>query len=95
MIDEMAKGHLSGKLNLSQTDEVGRMADSIDSFCDTMNTNVLGALNKLADGDLSFQATSIDEEDAVGNALQKMSQNLKATIQQIQAQRSHPLKQPM
>ena len=84
MIDEMAMGHMSGRLNLTRSDEIGKMAESIDSFSDTMEKNVLGSLSKLADGDLSLQITPQDDEDAVGNALLKMSQNLTTTIQQIQ-----------
>jgi methyl-accepting chemotaxis protein len=84
MIDEMARGHMSERLNLTRNDEIGKMAESIDSFSDTMEEDVLGSLNKLADGDLSFQVTPKDDEDAVGNALLKMSQNLTTTIQQIQ-----------
>ena len=84
MIGEMANGHLSGRLRLNRNDEIGRMADSIDSFSDTLEHEVLGALNKLADGNLSFKVSPRDENDALGNALLKMSQNLTATIKQIQ-----------
>lgn len=84
MIKEMSQGHLSDRLQLSRKDEIGKMADSIDSFCDTMEQEVLGALNKLADGDLRFAVTPKDDRDALGNALLKMSENLTAMIKQIQ-----------
>jgi len=84
IIGEMAKGHLSGRLKLSRNDEIGKMADSIDTFSDTLEHEVLGALNKLADGDLRFKVTPKDDHDALGNALLKMSRNLTETIQQIQ-----------
>lgn len=84
MIGEMANGHLSGRLRLNRNDEIGKMADSIDSFSDTLEHEVLDALNKLAEGDLRFKVSPRDENDAIGNALQKMSQNLTATIKQIQ-----------
>jgi methyl-accepting chemotaxis protein len=84
MIGEMADGRLSGRLRLNRNDEIGRMADSIDSFSDTLEHEVLGALNKLAAGDLRFNVTPGNENDAIGNALQTMSQNLTATIKQIQ-----------
>ncbi|MFZ5799323.1 MAG: methyl-accepting chemotaxis protein [Desulfobulbus sp.] len=84
IIGEMAMGHLSERLRLKRDDEIGKMSDSIDSLCDTLEQEVLGALSKLADGDLRFQVTPKDAQDALGNALQKMSANLTATIQQIQ-----------
>ena len=84
IIGEMANGHLSERLRLRRSDEIGKMADSIDSLCDTLEEEVLGSLNKLANGDLRFQVTPKDAQDALGNALSKMSENLTATIQQIQ-----------
>jgi len=84
MIGEMAEGRLSGRLRLNRDDEIGRMADSIDAFSDTLEHDVLGALNKLAEGDLRFNITPKSEHDAIGNALGKMSRNLTAAIKQIQ-----------
>ena len=84
IIGEMAKGHLALRLRLSRNDEIGKMADSIDSLCDTLEQEVLGSLSKLAGGDLRFTVTPKDAEDALGNALLQMSVNLNATIQQIQ-----------
>lgn len=84
IVGEMASGHLGERLNLKRSDEIGLMADSIDSLCNTLEHDVLGALSKLADGDVSFKVTPKDEEDAVGNALVKMAKNLNTTIKQIQ-----------
>ncbi len=89
IIQEMAKGHLSERLHLKRKDEIGKMADSIDTLSDSLENEVLYSLNKLADGDLSFEVTPKDEDDAVGNALVKMSRNLNATIQQIQENASN------
>lgn len=89
IIQEMAKGHLSERLHLKREDEIGKMADSIDTLSDNLENEVLDSLNKLADGDLSFEVTPKDENDAVGNALVKMSLNLNATIKQIQENASN------
>ena len=89
IIQEMAKGHLSERLHLERHDEIGQMADSIDTLSDSLENEVLDSLNKLADGDLSFEVTPKDENDAIGNALVKMSRNLNATIQQIQENASN------
>ncbi|MFZ5798055.1 MAG: methyl-accepting chemotaxis protein [Desulfobulbaceae bacterium] len=84
IVGEMACGHLDERLNLKRSDEIGRMADSIDSLGNTLEHEVLGTLSKLADGDVSFKVTPKDEKDAVGNALVKMTKNLNATIKHIQ-----------
>lgn len=83
-INEMAMGHLSKRMRLQRGDEIGKMSDSIDSLCDTLEHEVLGALSKLANGDLRFQVTPKDANDALGNSLLKMSENLTETIQHIQ-----------
>lgn len=89
IIQEMAKGHLTNRLRLDRNDEIGQMADSIDILSDSLEMEVLGSLNKLADGDLSFEVTPKDEHDALGNALIKMSRNLNSTIKQIQENASN------
>lgn len=89
IIEEMAKGHLTNRLRFARNDEIGQMADSIDILSDNLENEVLGSLNKLADGDLSFEVTPKDEDDALGNALVKMSRNLNSTIQQIQENASN------
>lgn len=89
IISEMAKGHLSERLQLDRDDEIGKMADSIDTLCDNLENEVLASLNKLADGDLSFTVTPKDENDALGNALVKMSYSLNQVMQQIQENASN------
>lgn len=89
IIEEMAKGHLTNRLRLDRNDEIGQMADSIDILSDSLENEVLGSLNKLADGDLSFEVKPKDAQDALGNALVKMSRNLNSTIKQIQENASN------
>lgn len=84
IIGEMAMGHLSNRLKMERKDEIGKMGESIDSLCDSLENEVLDSLNRLAAGDLTFRVTPKDENDSLGNALLKMSESLTATIQQIQ-----------
>jgi len=84
IMGEMANGHLSHRLNMTRKDEIGKMSESIDLLCDNLENEVLDALNRLAEGDLTFKVTPKDGEDSIGNALLKMSESLTGTIQQIQ-----------
>jgi methyl-accepting chemotaxis protein len=84
VIGELADGHLAKRLNLNREDEIGKMGESIDAFCDSLEENVLGSMNKLANGDLTFTVKQKDENDMIGRALRKMSENLTSTMQQIQ-----------
>jgi methyl-accepting chemotaxis protein len=62
MIEELAKGHLDTRLNLSRKDEIGRMAKTMDAFADNMRDEVLTAFNKLAAGDFTFEAKGVIRE---------------------------------
>jgi methyl-accepting chemotaxis protein len=84
IMGEMAQGRFSQRLNLTRNDEIGKMGASIDSLCDNLENEVLESMKRLADGDLTFKVTPKDENDSVGNALLKISENLTSTIQQIQ-----------
>jgi len=84
MISEMSKGHLTKRLKLNRGDELGQMADAMDGFSDDLEKETVGALIKLADGDLTFDSTPKDKDDAIGNALQKTGEDLNNIIMEIQ-----------
>ncbi|MDH5299188.1 MAG: methyl-accepting chemotaxis protein [Desulfobulbaceae bacterium] len=83
MLEEMSKGHLNLRLNLERADEIGRMAKTMDSFADSLQKEMVAALDKLADGDLTFDATPHDEADAIRNALKKTGDDLNKLITEI------------
>ncbi|MEZ4599510.1 MAG: methyl-accepting chemotaxis protein [Syntrophotaleaceae bacterium] len=85
MIEEMEKGHLEMRLNLDRGDEIGRMAQSMDRFADSLQEEIIGSLQKLADGDLTFRIVPKDERDRVRGTLQKLGRDLSTLITQIQA----------
>lgn len=84
MIKEMSKGHLTNRLKLNRGDELGEMADAMDGFSDDLENETVDALVKLADGDLTFDATPKDDKDAIGNALKKTGEDLNNMIMDIQ-----------
>ncbi|MDH4321353.1 MAG: methyl-accepting chemotaxis protein [Desulfobulbaceae bacterium] len=83
MLDEMAKGHLDTRLNMDRADEIGQMAKTMDSFADSLQNEMVAALNKLADGDLTFDANPHDENDAIRNSLKKTGDDLNKLISEI------------
>ncbi len=83
MMREMAKGHLDKRLNMDRGDEIGQMADSMDQFADELEGQMVGALEKLADGDLSFEAVPKDERDVIGLALAKTGDDLNVIMADI------------
>ena len=83
MLEEMAKGHLDSRLNMDRADEIGQMAKTMDSFADSLQNEMVAALNKLANGDLTFDATPHDEADAIRNSLKKTGDDLNMLITDI------------
>ncbi len=83
MLDEMAKGHLDMRLNMDRGDEIGRMAAVMDRFSDSLQEEMVTSLEKLADGDLTFDATPHDEADVIRNSLKKTGDDLNVMIGDI------------
>ena len=83
MIEEMAKGHLGNRLNMDRKDEIGRMAKTMDTFADSLQMEMVAALDMLANGDLTFDATPHDENDAIRNSLKKTGDDLNKLITEI------------
>jgi methyl-accepting chemotaxis protein len=80
MIQEMGKGHLGMRLNMDQKDEIGVLSGTMDQFAHDLQTEVVGALNKVADGDLSLEVKAKDSEDEIAPALQKTIKALQGLV---------------
>lgn len=85
MIENMSKGHLSNRLELNRRDEIGLMADTMDSFADDLEHVLVTGLEKLAEGDLTFHANEKDENDKISLALNKTNDDLNRLISEILA----------
>ena len=84
MLNELEHGHLGGRLNLQRKDEIGQMASSMDKFADSLQNEVVLSLQKLAQGDLTFDVTPRDEEDLLRSSLRKLGLDLNEIMTQIQ-----------
>lgn len=84
MVDEIEKGHFSGRLNLNQADEIGQMAQVMDKFADNMQHEVIGALQKLSDGNLNMNLVPRDNQDEIRGAFNKLENDLNEVMGSIQ-----------
>ena len=80
---EMSKGHLSGRLNMQRSDEIGEMAEAMDKFSDSLQNEVVQPLQQLAAGDLTFKVTPHDQNDQLRTALQRVGADLNEIMAQI------------
>lgn len=69
MIEEMNKGHLGERLNITTKEEIGQMARAMDSFADNLQTVTISALNNIAAGNVSMNITVTDEKDEITPAI--------------------------
>lgn len=84
MIGELEKGHLSMRLNLDRKDEIGQMAETMDSFAESIQSEVVGSLEKLAKGDLTYEIVPRDADDGLRTAIQKVGKDLNSLLSEIQ-----------
>ena len=84
MMQQLAMGHLVQRLNMTQQDEIGDTARAMDTLAESLEGEVVTALQKLARGDLNFTARPHDGQDVVRGALQKLGDDLNGLLLQVQ-----------
>src|SRR6056297_2297352 len=82
MLGEMSKGHLQERLKIKTKDEVGQMAQEMDSFMDNLQTNMIANLDKLSNGNLDTEIQIVDAKDEIGPALKKTRDSLKSLTEE-------------
>jgi hemerythrin-like metal-binding protein len=83
MLAEMGMGKLDRRMNMDTEDELGKMGRAMDDFADNLQYEVVGAMQRLADGDLTFDAKVRDKEDIVMGALARVKTDLNGLISDI------------
>jgi methyl-accepting chemotaxis protein len=78
IIIEMGKGHLGGRLHLNRRDEIGLLADTMDTFAQDLQVNVIGNLSKIAYGDTNVTIRPKDAQDEISPALIQTVESLRA-----------------
>ena len=83
IIEELGQGHLEGRLRLERSDEIGRIGRALDDFADSLQQEVLTALERLAAGDITTHVAPRDEQDALRGSLVRLHADLNAIIGDI------------
>lgn len=84
-LTQIAHGHLDERLKLTQIDELGETARTLDALADSLQHEVVDPLQRLAKGDLTFEVTPHDQQDSLRNALKTLGDDLNQIIADIQA----------
>ncbi|MEA3545812.1 MAG: methyl-accepting chemotaxis protein [Thermodesulfobacteriota bacterium] len=84
VLTDIGKGHLNKRLNLTQQDELGDAARTLDALADSLQTEVVAPLQQLANGDLTFEVTPHDENDTLRHAIKKLGEDLTQMVSGLQ-----------
>lgn len=84
MLGDLENGHLDTRLDMKRKDEIGQMAETMDRFADSLQNEIVASLQRLANGDLTFDIHPRDERDLLRGSLQKLGVDLNQIMQQIQ-----------
>ena len=83
MMREMKKGHLSNRLHLNRRDEIGELTHAMDEFAEHLQKNVIFNMQQISEGNIDIVPVITDDMDEMGPALQKMIENIRNLINEI------------
>lgn len=83
MISELSKGHLGRRLSMKRRDEIGSMANSMDSFADYLQFSVIRTIQQIASGEKAEPIPLHDTSDEISPAINQMIQTLNSLLDQI------------
>ncbi|OHB32055.1 MAG: hypothetical protein A2X84_12380 [Desulfuromonadaceae bacterium GWC2_58_13] len=85
MAEELKNGRVHARLDVGwRNDEFSDMARALNDFAENLEREVVGALEKMARGDLVVEVHPVDPQDKVRGALQKMAADMNLVLGQIQ-----------
>ncbi len=83
MIQEMGKGHLGMRLSMNRKDEIGVMADAMDTFANDLQKRVIHHIQLIAVGEKVQEIPPYDEQDEISPALNRMIVTLNGLLGQM------------
>jgi methyl-accepting chemotaxis protein len=84
MMSEMVQGHIGMRLRMERGDEIGQLAKALDAYAEHQQVDSVGALKKIAAGDLSLTLTPKDAQDEITPAFIILTNALRAMSGEVQ-----------
>ncbi|MBX2974597.1 MAG: methyl-accepting chemotaxis protein [Ignavibacteriaceae bacterium] len=76
MMDDLKKGHIKARIDYKSGDELGNLAESMNSFANTLE-GFTSTMYSVSNGDLSSEARLLDTDDELSPALNKIVYTLR------------------
>ncbi|MBC3888579.1 HAMP domain-containing protein [Acetobacterium paludosum] len=80
MIKEMSIGRFTMRLNMNRKDEIGEMAQSMDTFSNEIQTVIIGTMNQISNGDVSATVEPWDSQDELTPALKQIVETIRGLV---------------
>ncbi len=91
MLKECNEGNLRPRANITHNNEVGDLAQTLDSFVNKLETKIVGGMYKLAQGEMIDEIYVSNNDDQVAPAMNTMVQTLNNVMQEISIITSHAI----
>ena len=86
MLQELTKGHISTRLHLAHTDEIGQMGSALDAYAEYLQTTIVRTLHALSRGEKNLELVPVsDTQDEISPALNVMIQTILDLMDQVSA----------
>ncbi len=79
MLKGLQAGNLDHRLNCNRTDEMGQLSNALDSFADDLQSEILGAFDKISEGNFTFESDGL-----VSKPLAKTNSSMNRLLGQMQ-----------
>jgi len=75
-IKELGRGHVSNRLNINTSDEIGELAGTMDQLADSLQKYVVKGMQEISRGNINIEIPKLDDKDEIGPAINMMVANI-------------------
>jgi len=88
LVEYVAQGDLSHTVDVTSRDELGQMQEGLNRMVSGLK-NLTKVAVKISEGDLTVEATTLSDQDILGQALTQMLKSLRNTVAEVAAAASN------
>ena len=82
-VQELGRGHVSKRLNIDRSDEIGVLANATDQLADDLQKYVVKGMQQISEGNINIETHVVDEKDEIGPAIKVMVENLSKLVNEM------------
>jgi methyl-accepting chemotaxis protein len=79
-VKELGIGHFGQRINISTTDEFGRIASEINQLAEVLRNKVVNSIKKISEGEFDIELDQKDDKDEITPTINKLTSTIKEMI---------------